>query len=61
MGASRHRRDRALRLQLACAAEPLAGLGRPVTIAGVAVDAALARGGVACASPVAAGAGGAPG
>ena len=61
MGASRHRRDRALRLQLAFAAEPLPGLGHAVTIAGVAVDAARARDGVACASPVSAGAGGAPG
>jgi len=42
-------------------AEPLAGLGQPVTIAGVAADAAPVRGGVACASPGTAGAGGAPG
>jgi hypothetical protein len=41
--------------------EPLAGLGHSVTIAGVAVGAALARGGVVCASPDVAGAGGAPG
>jgi len=42
-------------------AEPIAGLGLPVTIAGVTDDAARARGGVACASPGMAGAGGAPG
>lgn len=42
-------------------AEPLAGLVRPVMIAGVTMDAARSRGAVACASPGTAGAGGAPG
>ena len=55
-------RDRALLMPPRAAfTEPLAGLGLAVTIAGVAADAALPRGGVACASPVAAGEGGAPG
>jgi len=40
---------------------PVPGLGHSVTIAGVSADAARARGGVACASPGTAGAGGAPG
>jgi len=40
---------------------PVPGLGLAVTIAGVAADAALPRGGVVCASPGTAGAGGAPG
>jgi len=45
----------------AVATEPLAGLGLAVTITGANAVAARLRGGVAGASPVTAGTGGAPG